>query len=102
MAFQCVTTCSTFVIINGPEYSFLSQQSVISVRKRAGFLSPNRISELIWDSESEEVGASSDSIIYFGNSMLCILRQPLKYPCFTYSFLDRVRICQVEILDSPS
>jgi len=28
------------------EYSFLSQQSAMSVRKRAGFLSPNQISEL--------------------------------------------------------
>jgi hypothetical protein len=32
----------------------------MSVRKTAGFLSPNRISELIWGSESEEAGASSD------------------------------------------
>jgi len=32
------TTCSNFVIISWTEYSFLSQQSVISARKRAGFL----------------------------------------------------------------
>ena len=29
--------------------------------KTAGFLSPNRISELVWDSESDEAGASRDS-----------------------------------------
>jgi hypothetical protein len=62
------------------EYSFLSQQSAMSVRKRARFLSPNRISELFWDSEIEGAGASSDTIIYLGNSILCIFRQPLKYP----------------------
>ena len=39
----------------------------MSVRKTAGFLSPNRISELVWDSEWEETGASSDCIIYLGN-----------------------------------
>jgi len=31
----------------------------MSVRKRARFLSPNQIFELVWDSESEEAGASS-------------------------------------------
>ena len=36
----------------------------MSVRKRVGFLSPNRLSELVWDSESEEAGVSSDRIIY--------------------------------------
>jgi len=72
----------------------------MSVRKRAGFLSPNRISELVWDSESEGAGASNDTIIYFGNSILCIFRQPLKY--LFYSFLDRVRKYYVEILESPS
>jgi hypothetical protein len=33
----------------------------MSVRKRAGFLSLNRISELVLDSESYEAGAPSDS-----------------------------------------
>jgi len=78
MAFQCVTTCSNFVIITQTEYSFLSQQIAMSVRKRAVFLSPNQISELVWDSESEEAGASSDCIIYLGNGILCIFRQLLK------------------------
>jgi len=79
MAFQCVITCSNFVIITQTEYSFLSQQSVVSVCKRAGFLSPNRISELVWDSKSEEAGASSYCVIYLGNGILCIFKQPLKY-----------------------
>jgi len=65
----------------------------MSVRKRAGFMSPNRISEMVWDSESEEAGASSDCIIYLGNGILCIFRQPLKYLCFSYSFLDGLRKC---------
>jgi len=64
----------------------------MSVRKRVGFLFPNRISEMVWDSESEEVGASSDCIIYLGNGILCIFRQPLKYLCFSYSFLDEIKI----------
>jgi hypothetical protein len=102
MAFQCVTTCSNFVIISWTEYIFLSQQSVMSVRKRAGFLSPNWISELVWGSESEETGASSDCIIYLGNRILHIFKQLLKYLCFSYSFLDGVRKYHVEILDSPS
>jgi len=63
----------------------------MSVRKRAGFLSPNRISEMVWDSESEEARASSNCIIYLGNGILCIFRQPLKYLCFSYSFLDEIR-----------
>ena len=83
--------CSSFVIITQTECSFLSQQIAMSVRRRAGFLSPNRISELVWDSESEEVGASGDCIIYLGNGILCIFRQLLKYLCFSYSFLDGVR-----------
>ena len=78
MALQRVATCSNFVI-NRTEYSFLSQQIAMSVRKTARFLSPNRISELVWDSESEEAGESSDCIIYFGNGILCIFRQLLKY-----------------------
>jgi len=81
---------------------FLSQQSAVSVHKRAGFLSPNRIYELVWDSESEEEGLSSNCIIYLGKRILCIFRQPLKYLCFSYSFLDGVRKYHVEILDSPS
>jgi hypothetical protein len=84
------------------EYLFLSQQFAMSVRKRAGFLSPNRLSELFWDSEIEGAGASTDTIIYLGYSILCIFRQPLKYPCFNYSYLDGVRKYNVEILDSPS
>ena len=101
MAFQCVTNCCNFVIISRIEYSFLSQQSTISVLKRAGFLSPNRLSELVWDSESEEAGASSDCIIYLGNGIVCIFRQPLKYLRFSYSFLDVVRKYHIRILDSP-
>jgi len=46
---------------------------------------------MVWDSESEEEGASSDCIIYLGNGILCIFRQPLKYLCFSYSFLDGLR-----------
>jgi hypothetical protein len=91
MAFQSVTTCSNFVIISQTEYSFLSQQSAMFVRKRAGFLSPY-----------QRAGASSNSNIYLGNSILCIFRQLLKYPCFNYSFLDNVKKYQAEILDSPS
>jgi hypothetical protein len=83
------------------EYSFLSLQSVMSVCKRAGFLSPNWISKLVWD-KIEGAGASSDTIIYLGNSILCIFRQLLKYPCFSYSYIDGVRKYNVEILDSPS
>jgi len=102
MAFQCVTTCSNFVIISQTEYLFLSQQSAKSVRKRARYLSPTWISELVWESEGEEAGASSDCIIYLDNRILCIFRQLLKYLFFSYSFLDRVRKCHIEILDSPS
>jgi len=101
MAFQYVNTCSNFVK-RRTEYSFLSRQSAMSVRKRARFLSPNRISELVWDRESEEAGASSNCIIYVGNSNLCIFRELLKYPCFSYSFLEGVRKYHAEILDSPS
>jgi len=39
----------------------------MSVREKAGFLSPNRISELVWDSENKELGALSHSINYLGN-----------------------------------
>jgi len=101
MAFQCVTNYSNFVIISWTEYSFLSQQSAMSVRNRAGFLSPNQISELVWGSESE-ADALSNCIIYLGNRILCIFRQPLKYLCFSYSFLDAVLKYHIEILNSPS
>jgi len=63
----------------------------MSVHNRAGFLSPNQLFEMVWDSESEEGGALSDCIIYLGNGILCIFRQPLKYLCFSYSFLDKLR-----------
>ena len=74
----------------------------MSVHKRAGFLSPNRISEMFWDREIEEAGASSDCIIYLGNGILCIFRQLLKYLCLSYSFLDEIRKYDVETLDSAS
>jgi len=46
---------------------------------------------MVWDSESEEAGVSSDCIIYLGNGILSMFRQPLKYLCFSYTFLDRLR-----------
>jgi hypothetical protein len=55
------------LIITQTEYPFLSQQSAMSVRKKAGFLSLERI---VWDSENQGAGASSDTIIYLGNSIL--------------------------------
>ena len=61
MVFYYVTTRFKWVIINWTEYSFLSQQSVKGVPKRAGFLSLSRISELVWDNESYEVEAASDN-----------------------------------------
>jgi len=73
MAFQCVTTCSYFVRISRTEYSFLSQQSAMSMCKTAGFLSPNQIYELVWDSQSKEGGASSDCIIYLDNRIYAFL-----------------------------
>jgi hypothetical protein len=73
----------------------------MSVHKRAGFLSPNLISELVWDCEIEEAGASNECIIHLCNRILCIFRQPLKYLYLIYSFLDGVRKYHVEILDSP-
>jgi len=54
--------------------------SVMSLSKRAGFLTPNKLSELVWGSESEQAGALSNCIIYLTNSILCIFRQSLKYP----------------------
>jgi len=32
------------------------------VNERAGFLSPDRVSEMVWDSENKEVGKSKYSI----------------------------------------
>jgi hypothetical protein len=81
MVLQCITNGLNFLMISRTEYTFLSQQSVMSVRKRAGFLSPNRISELVCDRENEEAGALNDWIIYLCNRILCIFRQLLKYLC---------------------
>jgi hypothetical protein len=61
MAFDYATTHFKSVIINWTKYSFLSQQSVKNVHKRAQFLSINQISELVWDSESYEARAPSDN-----------------------------------------
>ena len=61
MAFHYVTTHFKCVIITWTKHSFLSQQSVKSVHKTAGFLSLNQISELVWDSESYEAGAPNDN-----------------------------------------
>jgi len=61
IAFHYTTPCFKCVIISRAEYSFLRKQTLMSVRKRAGFLSLNRLSELVWDSEIYEVGAPSDS-----------------------------------------
>ena len=72
----------------------------MSVRKRARFLSPDRISEMVFDSESEEARASSDCIIYIGNGIVCIFRRPLKYLWFSYSFLDKIRKYDVETIAS--
>ena len=46
---------------------------------------------MVWDSESEEAGTSNNCINYLGNGILYIFRQPLKYLCFSYSFLDGLR-----------
>jgi hypothetical protein len=75
-------------MISWAKYSFLSQQSVMYVREKAGFLSSNRIYELVWDSENKELGALNHTINYLGNTILCIFRQPLKYVCFSYTFFD--------------
>jgi len=69
----------------------------MSAHERARFLSPNRISELVWDSENKEVGASSHSISYFGHRILCIFRQPMKYLCFNYSSLDEGNVYRLSI-----
>ena len=54
----------------------------MSVRERPGFLSPNWISELVWDSENKEVGVLSDSIIYLGNRILCIFKRTTEISLF--------------------
>jgi hypothetical protein len=69
----------------------------MSGHDRAGFLSINQISELVWDRENKEEGASSHSISYFGNRIICIFRQPLKYLCFSYSFLDEGNMYRLSI-----
>jgi hypothetical protein len=56
-----VTTCFKCVIISQTKYSFLSKQSVTSVCKGAGFLSLNRISELVWNIQSYDAGAPRDN-----------------------------------------
>ena len=61
MGFHYVNTCFICVIISRTEYSFLSKQTMKIVPQRAVFLSLNRISELIWDIESYEARAPSDS-----------------------------------------
>jgi len=66
------------------------------------FLSPNCISEKIWDSEIEEAGASNDWVIYLGNGIICTFRQTLNYLCFRFSYLDELRKYYVETLDSSS
>jgi len=72
------------------------------VSKRTGFLSPNRISEMVWDSEIEEAGASNDCVIYLGNGILCTFRKLLIYLCFGFPFLEEVRKYYIETLDSSS
>jgi hypothetical protein len=52
LKYMVVNTRFKCVIISWTEYEFLSKQSAMSVRKAAGFLSLNRISELVWDSKS--------------------------------------------------
>jgi len=61
IAFHYVTTCFKCIIIRRTEYSLLNKQSVKSMHKTAGFLSLNRIYELVWDSESYKAGAPSDN-----------------------------------------
>jgi hypothetical protein len=98
MAFQCVTTCSNLGL--NIRFSVRSLQYLCA--REPGSCPQIRYLNFFWDSEIEGAGASSDTIISLGNSILCIFRQPLKYPCFSYSYLDGVRKYNVEILDSPS
>jgi hypothetical protein len=60
----------------------------MSGHERARFVSPNRISELVSDSENKVVGAWRHSLSYFGNRILCIFGKPLKYLRLSYSSLD--------------
>jgi hypothetical protein len=63
MTLHCITTFSkSVIIISRTEYLFLSEQSAMCVRTRAGLLSPNRFSELVQGSMIEKAGASSDII----------------------------------------
>jgi len=101
MAFQCVTTCSNLVIICQTEYSILSQQlRCLCVREPGSCLQTGYLNW--YATASDEAGASSDCIIYLSNGILCIFRQPLKYLCFSYSFLDELRKYDAETLDSSS
>jgi len=61
MAFHYVITCFKRIIISRTEYSFLSKQSAMSVRKTAGFTFINWISKMVWDSKSYKVGALCDN-----------------------------------------
>jgi hypothetical protein len=72
IAFQCLTTCSNFVTVGLTEYSAESAICEVCVQE-SRLLTPHSLSELVWDSKSEEAGASSEGIIYLGNSILCIL-----------------------------
>jgi hypothetical protein len=56
MAFHYVTTCLKCIITRRTEHSFLSKQSVMSVRKTLGLLSLYRLSELVWDSKIQSRG----------------------------------------------
>jgi len=61
VAFHYVTTSFKCVVISQTEYSFLSKKSVMILRQRSGFLSLQRISELVWNSERYEALAPSDN-----------------------------------------
>jgi len=69
----------------------------MSVRETSGFLSQNRISELVCDIKDKELGALSDSIIYLANRILGIFRLPLKYLCFSYSSFDEGNMYRLSI-----
>jgi len=53
----------------------------MSMHKRDGFLYPNQISELVWDSKSEG-GASNDCIFYLGNTILCFFKRTAEISLF--------------------
>jgi hypothetical protein len=59
MAFHYVTTCFISVIITRTQYSFLSKQSALSARMRPRFLYLHQLSELVWDSQNYEAGATA-------------------------------------------